>query len=305
MRYAEPETVEEGIALLASTAHARCLAGGAALVAQWNAGQDRPPLLVSLHRIPELFAIAPSPGGLPGSMSIGAMVNHRTVAADERLRGAMHVVRSAASQLAHPGIRTMGTIGGSVCLADPNTEIPGALIAAAASAEIAGPGGRRMVPVQDLITGRYQTALAPNEIVTRVSIPSGPRGIDNPIGHHLRFSRVAGDYPTVSISLVVAVSDGICRYARVVVGSCGPVPLHVDAADQRLVGTGLEADDIAAAGQILASAAEPIDDVRGTAGYRRTLIPRLLGRALAQAQAQAQSIDRHQPSTRAEEDSHV
>lgn len=299
MRYAEPETVEEGVALLASTAHARCLAGGAALVARLNAGLDRPPLLVSLHRIPELFAITASPGGPPGSVSVGAMVKHRTVAAEDRLIGAMRVVRSAAGQLAHPGIRNMGTIGGSVCLADPNTEIPNALIAAEASVEIAGPGGRRMVPVQDVITGRYQTALAPDEIVTRISIPAGPMGIHDPIGHHLRFSRVAGDYPTVSISLVVAVSDGVCCYARVVVGSCGPVPLHVDAADQRLVGTALGADDIAAAGQLLASAAEPIDDVRGTAGYRRTLIPRLLARALEQA------VHHPQAQAQAQEDIHV
>lgn len=276
MRYAEPETVEESIALLGTTEHARCLAGGASLVANMNAGRIQPELLVSLHRIQELFVTTEATDGL----WIGAMVNHRTMAADERLRGAMAVVRSAASQLAHPGIRNMGTIGGSVCLADPNTEIPGALVAAAARVEVAGPEGRRMVPVEDVFVGRYQSSLAPNEIVTRISIP---KGIEGAVGHHLRLSRVAGDYPTVSISLVLAMSGDTCTHARVVVGSCGPVPLHVDAADQRLVGSTLGDDDVAEAGDILALAAEPIDDVRGTAGYRRMLIPRLLGRALSQA----------------------
>ncbi|WP_257452781.1 FAD binding domain-containing protein [Archangium lipolyticum] len=276
MRYAEPETVEEGVSLLSSTEHSRCIAGGATLVAMMNAGHIAPAMLVSLHRMRELFAITESADGL----WLGAMTPHRVVAAETRLRGSMGVVRSAAGQLAHPSIRNMGTIGGSVCLADPSTEMPVALVAASARVEIAGSGGRRIVPIEDVLVDRFKTSLGRGELVTRILIP---RGIEGAVGHHLRFSRVSGDYPTVSISLTLSMQGDRCVHASVVVGSCGPVPLHVAAADQRLLHTPLGEEDVAAAGQLLASAAAPIDDVRGSAEYRRMLIPRLLGRALSQA----------------------
>jgi carbon-monoxide dehydrogenase medium subunit len=276
MRYAEPETVEEAVALLASTESARCVAGGATLVAMMNAGQLAPALLVSLHRIAELHSLTETADGL----ALGAMLTHRALASEPRLRGAMAAVRSAASQLAHPAIRNMATVGGSVGLADPSTELPVALAAASARVEIAGPGGRRTVPLEALLVGRFQTSLARGELVTRVLLP---RGADGAVGHHLRYSRVSGDYPTVSLSVVLLMEGDTCRQARVVAGSCGPVPLHVDAADQRLVGTRLEEEAVAEAGQLLARAAEPVDDVRGSAGYRRMLLPRLLGRALSQA----------------------
>jgi carbon-monoxide dehydrogenase medium subunit len=206
------------------------------------------------------------------------MSTHRTVAAEARLQGAMSVVRHAAGQLAHPAIRNMATMGGSVCLADPQTELPGALVAASARVEVAGPTGRRTVPVESLLVGAFQTALGPGELVTRIFIP---RGVDGAVGHHLRFSRVAADYPTVSVSLVLAMDGNTCRHVRVVLGSCGPVPLHVDAADARLLGTRLEPGDVAEAGRLLAGASAPLDDVRGM------LIPRLLGRALSQARERA------------------
>ncbi|NMO16885.1 xanthine dehydrogenase family protein subunit M [Pyxidicoccus fallax] len=280
MRYAEPETVEEGLALLAAHDDARCLAGGASLVAMMNAGRVAPGMLVSLHRIPELSDITETGDGL----WLGAMCTHRGVAAEPRLRGAMAVVRSAAGQLAHPAIRNMATLGGSVCLADPHTELPAALVAASARAEVAGPGGRRLVPVESLLVDGFRTSLQRGELVTRVFIP---RGTDGAVGHHLRFSRVSSDYPTVSLSLVLVMDGDTCRQARVVVGASGPVPLHVDAADQRLVGTRLEEADVAEAGRLLVRAATPLDDVRGSAEYRRMLIPRLLGRALSQAREHA------------------
>lgn len=272
--------MEEGLADLATTEDARCLAGGASLVSMMNAGRAAPGMLVSLHRIPELSGITETGDGL----WLGAMCTHRSVAAEVRLRGAMEVVRSAASQLAHPAIRNMATVGGSLCLADPQTELPVALVAASARVEVAGPSGRRLIPVDALIIDRFRTSLARGELVTRVFVP---RGVDGAVGHHLRFSRVSADYPTVSISLVLAMEGDRCRHARVVVGSCGPVPLHVDAADQRLVGTRLEPADVAEAGRLLAQAASPLDDVRGSAEYRRMLIPRLLGRALSQARERA------------------
>jgi aerobic carbon-monoxide dehydrogenase medium subunit len=280
MRYEEPETLAEAVSLLTATPNARCLAGGAVVVALLNANIIEPELLVGLRRLGELFGIAETAGGV----RIGPMTNHTTLAADARLGGAMAVVRSAASQIAHPPIRNMATIGGSICAADPDADLPGALVAAAAQVEIVGPAGSRTLAIEDVFVGRFQTSLAQGEILTGIAVP---RGVDGAVGHHLKFSRVDGDYATVSISLVLAMDGNTCSYARVAVGSCGPVPVHADAADQRLIGSPLGSADIAEAAQILVDAASPVDDVRGSAEYRRLLIPRLLGLAVSRAREQA------------------
>ena len=277
MIYEEPETVAEAVSLLTATPGARCLAGGAVVVALMNANVIQPEMLVSLRRITGLAGISET----LTDVSIGPMTSHTAVAADERLTGAMAVVRSAASQIAHPPIRNMATIGGSICTADPDADLPGALVAAAAEVEITGPTGPRTIPVEDVFTGRYQTSLAHDEILTAITIP---RGLAGAVGLHLKFSRVDGDYPVVSISLVLAMTGATCSYARVAVGSCGPTPIRVASADAALIGTTLDSTDIAAAGAILVDAASPIDDVRGSAASRRTLIPRLLGRAVSRAQ---------------------
>ncbi len=280
MRYEEPETLAEAVSLLTATPNARCLAGGGVVVASLNANIIEPELLVGLRRLAELFGIAETAGGV----RIGPMTNHTTLAADGRLSGAMAVVRSAASQIAHPPVRNMATIGGSICTADPDADLPGALVAAAAQVEVVGPAGSRTLAIEDVFVGRFQTSLAQDEILTGIAIP---RGVIGAVGHHLKFSRVDGDYATVSISLVLAMDGDTCSYARVAVGSCGPVPVHADAADQRLIGSTLGSTDIAEAAQILVDAANPVDDVRGSAEYRRLLIPRLLGLAVSRAREQA------------------
>lgn len=280
MRYEEPETLAEAVSLLSATPNARCLAGGGVVVASLNANLIEPELLVGLRRLGELFGIAETADGV----RVGPMTNHATLAADARLSGAMAVVRSAASQIAHPPIRNMATIGGSICTADPDADLPGALVAAAAQVEVVGPSGSRSLAIEDVFIGRFQTSLAHDEILTGISIP---RGVAGAVGHHLKFSRVDGDYATVSISLVLAMDGNLCSYARVAVGSCGPVPVHAAAADQRLIGSPLGSTDIAEAAQFLVDAASPVDDVRGSAEYRRLLIPRLLGLAVSRAREQA------------------
>lgn len=280
MRYIEPETIDEAVSLLAGEPGARCMAGGAVVVARINAGVPAPDPLVSLRRISTLAGIEEVAGGV----RIGAMTVHTSVAADQRLAGAMEVVRSATSQIAQPPLRNMATIGGTIALANPGSDLPGALVAASAEVEIAGPSGTRTVPVEDVFVSPGQTSLAPAEIITGVRLPSGPSGA---VGHHLRIARAHGDYPIASLSLVLAMDGDTCTYARMALGTCGPVPVRAPAAESRLVGSQLDAQDLAEAGQILVDASAPEDDLRASAAYRRTIIPRMLARAVAIAQEKA------------------
>ena len=273
MKYIEPASLGEALEILSEDDEARCLAGGATLVAMLNADLVEPSTLVGLRRIDELGGITVT-GDL---MRIGAMTTHAQIAADDRLTGNAAVVRDAAGQIAHPAIRNMGTIGGSVCHADPNADFPGALVAANAALEAVGSSGTRQIPATEFFLDYLETSLEEDEILGAVLVPVEPAGAR---GRHLKFSRTHGDYATVSISLVLVMNGNTCSCARIAVGSAGPVPIHLDEVDALLTGSALTAEAVNEAGRKLAQAADPVDDVRGSAEYRRMIIPGLLQRAV-------------------------
>ena len=276
MKYIEPDSLSEALEILSADDEARCLAGGATLVAMLNADLVEPSTLIGLRRIDELAGITVS-GDL---VRIGAMTTHTQIAADERLRGNAAVVRDAAGQIAHPAVRNMGTIGGAVCHADPNADFPGALVAANAVLEAAGQSGTRQVPADEFFLDYLETSLEEDEILSAVLVPVEPAGAR---GRHLKFSRTHGDYATISVSLVLVLDGDACSYARVAVGSAGPAPIHLNEADSLLTGPALTPEVIRQAGRKLMDAADPVDDVRGSAEYRRMIIPGLLQRAVDEA----------------------
>ena len=272
--YHRPATVDEAIALLAADAEARPIAGGATLVAMLNARVIEPPALVSLAGIAELQGLSPM---TDGGVRIGAFTRHRDTAASALLIGTLAVLRDAAGQIANATVRNMGTIGGSIAFADPGLDYPPALLASGAEIEISGPGGRRRVPAREFFVDWYTTALQPGEIVCAVHLPpADARGV----GLYVKHARVAGDYATASVAICLR-DDG--RVA-VAVGGCGPAPL-ADAAADAALSARRDATAIARAGELLQGIADPLDDVRGSAEYRRALIPRLLQRAVREAEA--------------------
>lgn len=276
-----PSTVEEAVALLARLEDVKILAGGATLVAMINARLAEPKALVSLARIEELRAVSALAGG---AFRIGAMTRHRDVAAAKELDRTLSVLPRAASQIASTAVRNMGTIGGAVAHADPGLDYPPALVAAGAEIEIASAAGRRRVAAADFFVDWYQTALAPGEMVCAVHVPAPRSGV----GIYHKHARVSGDFATVSVALSIAKSaDGLAT--RAAIGACGPTPVMVEEANALLSGRPREAE-LRRAGELLQAATDPIDDVRGTAEYRRMLIPRMLARAFAQAQNELDAL---------------
>lgn len=271
-RLARPGSLTEALALLESEPGARCLAGGATLVAMMNAGLVEPSLLVALDGVAELSGItARSDGGL----RIGAMTRHRDTASEVRLTGSLAMVRQAAGVIANAVVRNMGTMGGSVAFADPAADYPPALVAAGAEIEIAGSGGGRRLRACDFFRDWYTTALEPGEIVAAINLPPpAPRP-----SLYRKHARTSGDFAIASIALALTADRA---GVRVAIGGCGPVPLRLDAAEEALAGRLGDPAAVAAAGSLLAEAADPVDDVRGSADYRRRLIPRLLAAGLAE-----------------------
>lgn len=269
-----PRTVDEAVALLVADAEAKPIAGGATLVAMLNARVIEPPALVSLAGIAELQGLSEV---ADGGVRIGAFTRHRDTAASARLQGSLAVVRDAASQIANATVRNMGTIGGSIAFADPGLDYPPALVAAGAQIEIAGPAGRRSVPARDFFVDWYVTVLEPAEIVAAVILPpADARGA----GLYFKHARVAGDYATASVAICLR-GDGAVSVA---IGGCGPTPIADDEANAMLSADRSDAA-IDRAGARLQGLADPLDDVRGSADYRRALIPRLLLRAVRVAES--------------------
>jgi carbon-monoxide dehydrogenase medium subunit len=268
-----PQTLAEALELLAPPQDARPLGGGASLVAMMNAGLVTPTALVSLTRIAELSGIRVSAAG---DITIGAATRHSMVASDSRLAGVASVLPHAAAQIAGTAVRNMGTIGGAVAHGDPGLDFPPALVAVDAMIEIASRTGRRRVSMRDFFVDWYTTVLEPGEIVVGIELRKPKPGV----GFYLKHARVAGDFAIASVAVSLA-RDG---EVRVAIGGCGPAPLASAEADQ-ILSSEMSHRAVTRAGDLLLSLADPVDDVRGSAAYRRLLIPRMLAQALREAVA--------------------
>ncbi|WP_270935432.1 FAD binding domain-containing protein [Falsiroseomonas oryzae] len=282
MHYAEPETLAEALSAL-SAEGARCLAGGQSLVAMMNAGLLAPPVLVSLRRVPGLDAVEPREDG---GLRLGAMARHFEVARLQPRSGGAEIVVEAARRIGHPAIRNQGTIGGSIAHADPAADYPTAITCAEAVVQVAGPQGARAIPAADFFHGYYETACAPDEIVIGIEVPPGPPGAR---AHYEKLMIVDGDFAVVSVAVMLAMERGACSFVRLAIGAVAATPLRLADAEAALLGTALDDATLARAGALLAEAADPVDDMRGSAAFRRKLIPRLLRRAVAEARAKAEA----------------
>jgi carbon-monoxide dehydrogenase medium subunit len=279
-----PDSVEEAIALLQRHDGARALAGGATLVAMLNARLVEPPALISLAGIAGLSGISRL---ADGTVRIGAMTRHSDTARSMAFEGGQRVVSAAALVIANPVVRNMGTMGGSVAFADPAADYLPALVAANAAIEIAGPGGKRVVPSGGFVLDWYTPALAPDEIITGFVVPPATLGS---IGIFEKLDRTAGDFAIASVALILSLDGGICRDARIAIGGCGPGPVRRGEAEALLVGSPLDAATVARAGLLLAAHCDPVDDMRASAEYRRRIVPRLLAKTIARARAALDSL---------------
>lgn len=277
MVFSEPETLEEVCHLLSEQPDARCLAGGASLVAMMNAGLLAPSHLISLRKIPDLANIQALPDG---SVQIGAMARHADVARYDGFTGAQRIVAAAARRIGHPAIRNMGTIGGSICHADPSADYPTAITAADAIVNIAGSGTTRQIPASEFFVDWLETALEPGEIVISVVIPPDPSGASV---HYEKFTRADGDFATVSVAVCLRILDDVVKTARIAVGGIAEKPVRSPSDENSLIGHPLTEDAIRDFSASLEPLCNPIDDMRGSADYRLMLMPRLIHRALNQA----------------------
>jgi carbon-monoxide dehydrogenase medium subunit len=277
MDFFRPTSIPEALSLLAEHDGARFLAGGATLVAMMNAGLIEPARLVSLADLSELSGISSSEDG---SIRIGAMTRHAATAQSRAFADGQKVLAAAASTIANVAVRNMGTIGGSLAFADPAADYLPALAVLDAVIETASKRGKRTLRIADFIVDWYTTALDQDEIITGVLVPPAPK---SSIGIFEKLERTGGDYAIVSVACILTLDKGVCSNARIAIGACGPGPVRQHAAERTLEGTSLADDKVLGAGKVLADACDPVDDVRGSADYRRLVVPRLVAKAVSAA----------------------
>jgi carbon-monoxide dehydrogenase medium subunit len=231
--YRRPGSLAEAVERLAASGpEARVVAGGQSLLAMMNLRIAAPTLLIDIARLPELRATADD----DDAVSLGACVTHAAIedgAVPDPSRGLLPL---AAAGLAYRAIRTRGTIGGSLALADPAAEWPAALAALNAAATVVGPAGRRTIACAGFATGIFETRLGRGEIVESVRIPKLSAA------SRWGFVKLARKLGEFAQALAVAVCDPTRGYARVVIGAANGPPLVLTDASAALAAGGHDED---------------------------------------------------------------
>jgi carbon-monoxide dehydrogenase medium subunit len=280
--YVAPPTLDEAIETLGRYGdEAKVLAGGQSLIPLLKLRLAAPRVLVDINRLPGLDTLAEENGGL----RIGALVRHKTCERSDLLGGRWGTLGDAAPLISDPIIRNLGTVCGSLAHADPQGDWGSALLAMDAEVVARGPNGSRTIPLRELFQGPFETSLEPTEIITEVRVPD-PGPVAG--GTYLKLERKVGDFATVGVAVHLVLGEGgrVGR-AGIALTAVGPTNLRATAAEAALVGSELTEEAIREAAHLAADAAQPHDDTRGSADYKRTVVRVFTERGLRAAAAAA------------------
>ncbi len=274
--YFRPQNLEQASALLAQAdGHACVLAGGTALLPDIEYGRSSPRQVVDIKNLPGLrdLHFDPSRG-----LTIGAAVTIRQLMAHADVRRYYPLLVGACEVLGTPPVRNRITVGGNLCTASPAADLPPALLCYEAMCHLYGPAGARSVPLTTFFRGRKQTIVEPGEILVRVTLPP-PAGRGAGVYHKLRTGQ-SGHLTMVGVA-VLAMGAGNGSYDwRIALAAVAPHPLRATAAEECLHGYLPDPATIHLAAQLAEQAAQPIDDHRASARYRRAMVGVLARRGI-------------------------
>jgi carbon-monoxide dehydrogenase medium subunit len=257
-------------------------AGGTELLLVMKLGLAEYGHLVDLKGIPELGRL----GAENGRLEIGAGVTHRALERSPLVRARWPALAEMERGVANVRVRVAGTLGGNLSFADPHSDPATFLLAVGAEVELAGPAGRRRMPLQDYVLGPYETALGPAELLVAVRVPEPAPGT-GVVHRKMAFN----ERPAVTVTVVARAEGEEVVDAAIAVGSVGLVPTRIPEAEAALVG-GVGPSALAASSEAAAAAAEPVEDRNGSPEYKRQLVRVLVGRAAGEAVARARQAAR-------------
>lgn len=281
--YVAPSSLDEAIAVLGEHAgDAKVLSGGQSLIPMLKLRLAAPTVLVDINRIPGLDYVEERDGAL----HIGALAREHDLESSSVVRTRYPILADTASVIADPLVRNTATVCGNVAHGDPGNDHPATMIALGASVVARGPNGTRTIPAREFFQGLFTTALGSDEIVTEIVVPSpAPRTG----GAYLKLERKVGDFATAAVAVQVTLdAQNACTYAGIGLTNVGATPIAATEAEAFLLHKPLDTATIAQAAQLAAKAADPSDDRRGSADYKRDLVRVLTARALRIAARRAQ-----------------
>lgn len=274
-----PSSLDEALTSLASLGErARPLSGGTALNLMYGQGLLDVDAFVDLTGLPDLDTIAHEPGV---GLRIGALVTHRAVERSPVVREHLPFLAEVFHEVANVRVRNQATVGGVLAEADYASDPPTALVALDAEVSIRSAAGSRTLTVADLIRGYYETALEPGEIITELRVPEPSPELR---GAYEKFvSRSSEDRPCVCVAALVEQEDGVCRDLRIAVGAVSARPERFRDVERSAVGQRLTDGLGQEVGAEYAARIEPLSDIRGSAWYRKEILPTLVRRTVLRA----------------------
>jgi aerobic carbon-monoxide dehydrogenase medium subunit len=274
LEYERATSVAHAISLLERLGdEARILAGGHSLIPMMKLRLTHLEYLVDINDLhEELDYIRVT----SDEVRIGALTRHRALLESAALEEYFPIFRDAEQVIADPAVRNRGTLGGSLCQADPSEDLSSVCTTLNATCVIRGGAGDRVVSMEEFYRGPYETAVGPAEILTEVRIPLRPHGSSA----YAKVDRRAGDWAVVATGAALWLADGVIADARVGLAAVGPNTTGIPEISTALKGREPSNEAFVEAGTIAAESCTPTTDGRGSADYKRHLAAELTRRTL-------------------------
>lgn len=277
--YERANSVDHAIALLEQRgSEARLVAGGHSLLPMMKLR------LANLEYLIDINDLGTELGYLrigPDQVRIGALTRHRDLLESDELAATFPIFRDAERVIADPVVRNRGTLGGSLCQADPSEDLSAVCTTLNASCVIRSSDGEQVVTMEEFYRGPYETAVEDGQILIEVRIPVRAGGSSA----YEKVERRAGDWAICSAGAAVWMDDGKITDARVGLAAVGPNTTGIPAISEALRGQQPSDELYAQAGAIAAEHCSPATDMRGSADYKRHLADELTQRALRRSVA--------------------
>ncbi len=283
--YERATSVEHAISLMERLGdEARIVAGGHSLLPMMKLRMATPEYLIDINDLVDELAYIRF---TDSEVRIGALTRHRELLENDRLAAVFPIFRDAEKVIADPVVRNRGTLGGSLCQADPAEDLSAVCDALDASCVIRNSSGERVVSMHDFHQGPYETAVGDGEMLTEVRFPIKA----NSSSAYHKVERRAGDWAVASAGAAVTVIDGRITDGRVGLCAVGPNLTNVEPISAALRGQEPSEELYALVGQLAADNASPSTDTRGTAAYKTHLAKELTIRSLRKAVARATGVE--------------
>jgi carbon-monoxide dehydrogenase medium subunit len=281
--YLAVHSINEAVALLDQHGEdAKVLAGGQSLIPLLRFRLAGPSILIDINRIDGLEYLRET----NGTLHIGALTRESELDNSSLIRERYPILFETSTVVADPVVRNWATVGGNIAHADPANDHPATMIAMGARVVAVGPGGERVIPIEEFFTDApFETTLHPNEILTEIRVPAP---VYRSGGAYIKLERKVGDYAIAGVAAYITLDEiGNVNYAGIGLTNVGQTPIKASNAEHALLGKPLNDASIHQAADLAAAASQPINDTRGSVEYKRDMVHTLTVRVLRKALTRA------------------